>query len=577
MSLDDKVESKINDLKIDFFDENGKKKSQATLLIELGQKNKLFHDNQGDGFAEVRLDNRVNATFKIRSKDFKNYLSHELFKLTGQGANSNAVNDAISTLEAVAKFKGQEHIVATRLFNSGENLFIDSGDDARRILSLNNNGWKYTAAPSMYFIRKNGMLPLPVPEKQNGGLNLLKKYVNVLSNEFPLVLGWILCSLSGVKPYPILILQGEQGTRKSTTSRVIRDLIDPSSVPLRSPPKDPRDLLVSAANTHLVVLDNLSGINAKISDCLCRLSTGGGHDVRALFTDDDQCLIDLQKPILVNGIDDVASRPDLAERSLIVNLPVIADKARQSESEFWRDFKRDRPKIFAALLDAVVSGFKYKDAIKLEEKPRMADATTWITACERGLGLEGDFIEAHRENQTQAAEHSIDASPVGYAIKTLVDDSKQWIGTPTELFNIIVEIVGDRQSRSRAFPQSPKGLFNVIKRLIPSFRKLGIHIEKDRDNNARFYKIVNTGFYPSHPSQVSPTRDTKACSVTDSVTDVTLVTDSVTDVTLVKSYPSRTKARDTRACSDSVTDVTLVTDKKPLYLINGDSNDKEAF
>jgi len=91
-------------------------------------------------------------------------------------------------------------------------------------------------------------------------------------------------------------------------------------VSLRSPPKQPRDLLISAMNAHMVNLDNLSGISPDISDTLCRLSTGGGHDQRALYTDDEQCLVDVQKPVMVNGIDDVATRPDLAERSLIVNL-----------------------------------------------------------------------------------------------------------------------------------------------------------------------------------------------------------------------------------------------------------------
>ncbi len=130
------------------------------------------------------------------------------------------------------------------------------------------------------------------------------------------------------------MLQGEQGTGKSTTSRVLRSLVDQSSVPLRSPPKDCRDLLVSAANNFVIVIDNLSGLKPEISDCLCRLSTGGGHDTRALFTNDEQHLVDIQRPILINGLDEIASRPDLAERSFVINLPVIESDKRRDEGKF---------------------------------------------------------------------------------------------------------------------------------------------------------------------------------------------------------------------------------------------------
>ncbi|WP_411726401.1 hypothetical protein [Methyloglobulus sp.] len=136
--------------------------------------------------------------------------------------------------------------------------------------------------------------------------------------------------------------------------------------------------------THVVALDNLSGLSPEISDCLCRLSTGGGHDVRQLYSDTDQILIDIQKPVIINGIDDIATRPDLAERALIINLPEIKPDTRKSESEFWRGFERDKTAIFAGLLDCLAVGLVRRDSIVLKEKPRMADVALWVTACEEG-------------------------------------------------------------------------------------------------------------------------------------------------------------------------------------------------
>ncbi len=480
---------------ISLVEDDGRKKSQSTLLIEIGSQGKLFHDANGDAFSEIDRDG-IKVTMKIRSKEYVEFLSHSLYELTEKGANASAITDAKNTLEAKAKFKGAQAVSAVRAHNS-EKILIDMGCDNRRIIEVSNTGWKYIDDAPVKFIRKKGMMALPDPSA-DGDLNLLKKYININDSELPLILGWMLCSLGAVKPYPILILQGEQGTGKSVTTRLIRSLIDPSSVPLRTPPRDTQNLLVSANNTHIVAIDNLSGLNAEISDCLCRLSTGGGIDVRALYTDDEQNLVDIQRPVLINGIDDIASRPDLAERSIILNLPVISDTKRRREQEFWKEFDNDKPKIFTGLLNGLASGLKHYDTIELKEKPRMADVAHWVTACERGLGVEGAFINAHKLNQQSAIESSIEASPVGTAVKELMTNEKKWTGTPTELFSRLEQIAGDKVARSKAWPQSTKGLSNIIKRLMPSFRKTGINIAKNNTNN-REYILESVRIYPPDP------------------------------------------------------------------------------
>jgi hypothetical protein len=472
------------------YDSDGKKKSQATLLIEIGQQSTLFHDENQDAYAEVKIDG-ISIVYKIRSRDYREYLGHKLYKLIDKGANATAITDAVNTLEAAAKHDGELKTVAIRVFhdNDSHTVYIDQGCSKRKIVKIDRNGLEIVTEAHVKFIRKNGMTELS-QASDSGDIGLIRKYINVCEEELPLVYGWLFCALAGVKPYPILILQGEQGTGKSTTSRVIRLLVDPSSVLLRNPPRDSRDLMVSAANTHCVVLDNLSGLSPELADCMCRLSTGGGIDVRALYTDSEQFLIDLQRPILCNGIDDIATRPDLADRSFIINLPVISNKERKSELEFWQSFEKDRPKIQAALYRAISSGLKFRDQIKLTEKPRMADVVQWVTACERGLNMEGAFINAHTKNQMLAVELGIDSSPIGSAVMALMSDRKKWIGKPTEFMAALEDIAGERQVRSKAWPQSPKGLNNAIKRLMPNFRKMGIEIIK-YDFGNREYRIEN--------------------------------------------------------------------------------------
>lgn len=80
-------------------------------------------------------------------------------------------------------------------------------------------------------------------------LKLFGILINAEKEDFPLIVGWLLMALRGKGPFPVLVIQGEQGTGKSMTSKMIRKLIDPSTVLLRALPKEERDLLVSASNS----------------------------------------------------------------------------------------------------------------------------------------------------------------------------------------------------------------------------------------------------------------------------------------------------------------------------------------
>ena len=122
-------------------------------------------------------------------------------------------------------------------------------------------------------------------------------------------------------PYPVMVLNGEQGSAKSTAARTMGALIDPCTSPLRSAPREVRDLMIAATNSWILGFDNLSGVSDWLSDAMCRLSTGGGFQTRELYTDRDEIILDATRPIILNGIDTLAHRPDLADRVLDFQSP----------------------------------------------------------------------------------------------------------------------------------------------------------------------------------------------------------------------------------------------------------------
>jgi len=390
--------------------------------------------------------------------------------------------------------------------NLSNHFYIDLCDKQWRVIEVSEQGWKILDKSPVLFTRKMGMAELPAPTavtahtktsfETSKGIELLNSFLNVTEDQFSLVTSWLMAALSGTTPYPILILQGEQGSGKSSAAKVIRSLVDPSIAPLRSPSNQVRDLLVSATNNHVVVLDNLSGLSQDMSDALCRLSTGGAMDFRKLYSNFEQVLIDIQRPVIVNGIDDIATRPDLAERSLILNLPIITDDKRQDESSFWRDFEMARPSILAALLDGLVMALKRRDSITLERKPRMADFAFLAVAAEAAYGHDGQFLGAYTRNSNEAIEAGIEASPIGASIIELMEGRTEWVGRGKDLLEILNDIAGPVQTRSREWPHSLKGLANSLKRLAPPLRFHGIEISRFKDGKGnRLYKIMRS---PSH-------------------------------------------------------------------------------
>lgn len=467
---------------ISLLDEVGRKKSQPTILTEIGQEDQLFHDRDREAYAAIEVDGHTEV-YMIRGQHYKELLQKRYFELVGHGANRNSVSDAISTLSAIAKFDGVCETVWLRYGVHDDAIAINLADKEWRSVIVSGKDWWISREAPERFIVKNGMAALPIPET-SGSIDLLRDFLNLPDDGWCLLLGWLVSAMRPVGPYPVLVLTGEQGTAKSTASRVIRELIDPSIAPLRAPPKDEKDLLVSAVNSSVVCIDNLSHLPDWLSDALCRLATGGALSARALYTDHEEVLIDLQRPAILNGIGDLVHRPDLAERAVVLTLEPITEKQRIPESVFWKRFEGVRPYIYAALLDGLSCALRRNSEIQLDEQPRMADFATWATAAEPALGLdEGAFLRAYRGNQEDLAKVGIENAPVGRAVIAFMESRQQWEGRMSDLHGELqgmLEKMDKDALRSPAWPKNPGWLSNYITRLAPALRKVGVVIVKQR-------------------------------------------------------------------------------------------------
>ena len=152
-----------------------------------------------------------------------------------------------------------------------------------------------------------------------------------------------LAPLFSDQPHVVLAILGEHGTAKTTTTKILVSLLDPSPVPVRKPPRDMESWVTMAAGSWVVALDNLSDIPPWLSDSLCRASTGDGDVRRRLYTDGDYAVFAFRRCVIFNGIDVGALATDLADRTLPLTLDPITEAGRKDEKTFWSDWDDRAP------------------------------------------------------------------------------------------------------------------------------------------------------------------------------------------------------------------------------------------
>jgi hypothetical protein len=488
-------------------DGDSKVPSQATRLVKYATTAlDLWHT--AEPLACATTQERPHQSWPLRSKTARQFLSRLFYLKEGTAPGGDAIPTALATLEGIAVHDGPEHALSTRLAEHDGRIYLDLGDTDRRAAVVGPNGWQVVEELPVYFRRSRGMLALPVPER-GGHIDELRKLVNVATDDdWKLLVSWLLAALRPNGPYPVLCLYGEAGAAKSTLERLLRSLVDPSSAPLRSEPRDPRDLIIAATNSWVVALDNLSHLPPWLSDALCRLASGGGYATRELYSDSEEVLFDAQRPVILNGIEELTTRGDLLDRALIVTLPAINEKDRRTEEDLAKAFEAARPRILGALLDAVSVGLGNLPSIADVQLPRMADFARWVTACEPALGWEPSaFVRAYRGNVRDANELALADSPLVTPLRMFLDDQPQqsWTGTASDLLQALGELADERLVASRDWPKRPHALSGRLRRLAPNLRKTGLAVDFVRTNTVRqiVLSTIKFGKEASRASQAS--------------------------------------------------------------------------
>ncbi len=449
----------------------------------------LSRGADGQTFARVPIQDRFEF-YEVRSAAFRNWLVDAYFDQCKEPPSKLAISRVIAVLEARAHFRGTIPPAHIRVASASDVFYLDLADLEGRAVEIRSSGWKVVHQLGVHFRRPAGLLPLPVPVS-GGTINLLRPYVNLGELDFRLFVAWLTAAIRPAGPYPPLVLYGEQGSAKTTLARIARLLVDPHCTPLLGEPASTRDLMVTALNNRVLAFDNLGNLPGWLSDCFCRLATGGGHAGRSLVTDNQVAYVQAERPIILNGIDEFVKRGDLIDRSVFLHLSPIHPSDRRMESELWSSFQFDYPRILGSVLDAVVLGMRILPSVELPEVSRMADFAYWGEAVGRGLGWpEQSFRSAYARNRRAATDSSIDDSAVAEALFRLVPSSLKWSGSTTELHRQLTAGVGKTIALSGRWPKHVSRFSGEVRRLAPQLRERGLAISFSRSRDQRLITLA---------------------------------------------------------------------------------------
>jgi hypothetical protein len=493
------------------------RESQATQLVKLAlERASLFHNGE-DAYATIRVGDHV-ETYPLKSRAWRRCLIYLYFEREQKAPSADAVRGAIESISGFALFKSEERKVFVRVARHDNKIYLDLCNTRWQVVEIDNDGWRIIESGEcpVRFRRAHGMLPLPLPER-GGTVNDLREFLNIASNDdFKLLVAYLLGCYRGRGPYPILVLHGEQGACKTTAARVLRELIDPNAAAVRSEPREPRDLMIAANNGWVCAFDNLSRLSSWLSDALCRMSTGGGFSTRELYSDCDEVIFDVQRPVIFTGIEEIAARGDLLDRAMIIYLPHIEEGKRVTEETFYNQFYSTRPLLLGALFDAVSCALHNSESVKLEHLPRMADFAKWVTAAEGSLGWKsGSFVRSYTQNREAANELALEASPIATAMRALEED---YAGTATELLAKLNALVDEKTKALKTWPRAGRALSNTLRRLAPNLAAIGIETSFEtpsrRTGGRRLIVVTRhpTTGIPSTPSTPGTASKQNQCS-----------------------------------------------------------------
>ena len=443
-------------------------------------------------------------TFLLNGGAFEQFIVYRFMQTNGTSPKKQMVDMTMTFLEGQAIYESDMAHADIRLMGDLEMIEIDLCDPSYQAVQVTANGFEIVTPENLFF-RRHGMHSLPVPfemtsEDVSEAFDEFYSFLNVDEDQFKLAVGVLLMAFHPTGPYPLVFVQGGEGAGKGSFCEGLKSVTDPNKTPHTTLSKTAADLVIQAASNRILSFDNVSRytFNEKVSDLLSQMSTGIGLRKRALYTDDGESVMNLSRMVLLNSIDYVIKQQDLLSRAIGFNLNRVSDEDRITKREFKARLEAVRPRVFSAIVNALVHVLRNFDEVDIQSGSRMIDMIQWVTAAEPVLGWEPlTFQRLYEQNQQMMQEIGLSDDPLATAIIRFMSTIPTWEGDASSLLSCLNSTTERPLRNAEGWPRSPISLGQGLLRIEASLRQLGITISREgRTATSRPIQIVNTHLMP---------------------------------------------------------------------------------
>lgn len=364
-------------------------------------------DHNGEIFITHKCEG-VPSIIKIEKNSSERYIMTLMRKFL-LGGGSRIAQGAIEELQSIAFEKGLQKKVYVRNGKKDNSIYIDlANPQIKGFIKIDPDvGFQHTTDCPVPLWTSPILRPLPYPKtiSRNEFFKIWETLFNFEEDygSYLLLVFVLKCLIIDSGTCPFLIFEGPQGSGKSTMTKIVKELVDPTHPLLVTLPDKEETIAIIASLTLLPAFDNISRLNYDTADALCRLSTGSGlGSKRKLFSNSELSTFDVQRSVIFNGIEDLSSRPDFQDRSITLHLKSFDkdEKILKSDSVFWEEFKVIHGNLLGGLYEILSQVLGVLPSVTTTNLPRLSDFTRVGLALDKVLDKpEGHFEKIFTNHQ----------------------------------------------------------------------------------------------------------------------------------------------------------------------------------
>jgi hypothetical protein len=447
--------------------------SELTALIDGVE---VLPGDDGKIYARIQTSVGNAIVVPLRSSEFKKWLSRQYRERLAQLPPTRLLSDLIEDRERDLLELGFTFPVRNRISANSESIVLDYATGTDEAIELTAEGWQSIPESGVIFPSDGYSLETHKPVR-GGTVNAFLNELGLCASEGASIIAWLLhCLRDG--PYQALVIVGPDKCAIDTLAMLIRDILDPTNMPLRELPKNDMEVAAAAKSSFILGYNGGNFLPDRTQAQLCRVLKDFAF--RRCRDGSDEVYFRGRRPVILTCSNIPSLDPELIGRSLVIHLNALSGSSFNPKKDLIAAFQARRPAILGALLDIAAVGLARLADVRLEKILRDVHFERWIAACSTEAWDYEVFLKSYENICIDAAEDILDCDLFLAAFRDFMMRERNYKGTAEELLQVLGTSVSKKGNH---WPSSPRAASARLRRY--RFENIGVEFDIREGHNRR--------------------------------------------------------------------------------------------